>query len=206
MTQERRAGLLGDVERVMSSTGTRSGAASVSRALQLLVTRPGALAVVLYRLSHALWVRHLHFLAEIVWRISFSLTGADIHPACQIAGGLRLPHSSGIVVGRDVVIDRNVTLMQGVTLGGSGRQFFDENFVDGHPRIGDHTWVMSHASVLGPITVGRRCMIGAGSVVTRDLPDGTVHSGGRELADLRKRVETLERKVAETESATPSRN
>lgn len=177
----------------------------MSRALQLLVTRPGALAVVLYRLSHALWVRGLHFLAEVVWRISFSLTGADIHPASEIAGGLRLPHSSGVVVGRDVVIDRNVTLMQGVTLGGSGRQFFDEDFVDGHPRIGDHTWVMSHAAVLGPVTVGSRCMIGAGAVVTKDLPDGTIFAPGREVSDLRKRVEALERRLGETGSAQQTR-
>lgn len=206
LTQERKAGLLGDVDRVMSSTGTRSGAASVSRALQLLVTRPGVLAVVLYRLSHAMWVRDLHFLAEIVWRISFSLTGADIHPACEIAGGLRLPHTSGIVIGRDVVIESNVTLMQGVTLGGSGRQFFDDDFTDGHPHVGDHSWIMAHASVLGPISIGARCMIGAGAVVTKDLPDGTVFSGGRELSDLRKRVDELERRLAETRSEAEPRN
>ena len=200
-----KTGLLGDLDRVLSSHGTRSGAASIGRALQMVVTRPGPLAVILYRLSHALWERHLGFLAEIVWRINFALTGADIHPAARIGGGLRLPHTSGIVVGRDVVIDKNVTLMQGVTLGGSGRQFFDDDFVDGHPRIGDHTWVMSHASVLGPIAVGSRCMIGAGAVVTKDLPDGTVFSAGRELADLRKRVEDLEMRLRETESGSQSR-
>lgn len=203
---ENKRGLIGDVDRLLSASGTRSGAATLGRALQIAVTRPGPLAVILYRLSHSLWKRRLHFLAEIVWRINFGLTGADIHPAASIDSGLRMPHTSGIVVGRDVVIERNVTLMQGVTLGGSGRQFFDEAFTDGHPRIGDHTWVMSHASVLGPITIGSRCMVGAGSVVTKDLPDGTVYSGGREVADLRKRVEALERKVAETEAATQSRN
>jgi serine acetyltransferase len=144
--------------------------------------------------------------AELVWRVNFGLTGADIHPAARIGGGLRMPHTSGIVIGRDVVIDHNVTLMQGATLGGSGRQFFDPDFVDGHPHIGDHTWVMSHASVLGPISVGARCMIGAGSVVTRDLPDGTVFSAGRELSDLRKRVESLERRLGETEPTPDRRN
>jgi serine O-acetyltransferase len=172
----------------------------------MVITRPGPLAVILYRLSHALWQRHLSFLAELVWRVNFGLTGADIHPAARIAGGLRMPHTSGIVIGRDVAIDHNVTLMQGVTLGGSGRQFFDPDFVDGHPRIGDHTWVMAHASILGPISVGPRCMIGAGSVVTKDLPAGTVLSTGRELSDLRKRVESLERRLAETEPTPDRRN
>lgn len=199
-------GLMGDMERVLSPTGTSSGSASLARAVQMVLTRPGPLAVILYRASHALWTKGLRFPAELVWRVNFALTGADIHPAAVIGGGLRMPHTSGIVIGKDVVIDRNVTLMQGVTLGGSGRQFFDNSFVDGHPRIGDHTWVMSHASVLGPISIGARCMIGAGSVVTKDLPDGTIFSAGREVSDLRKRVEALERRLAETEPSPDGRN
>ena len=190
-------GLKGDIARLFSEKGTHAGRPSIGRAVQRAVTRPGALAIVLYRLSHRIWARGWETLAEIVWRLNFFLTGADIHPGAEIGGGLRLTHTSGLVVGKGARIGSNVTLLHGVTLGGSSRGFFEEGAVDGFPDVGDGSKIAAGAKLLGPIKVGRDCFIGANAVVARDLEDGTVYTPGRATADLRKRVEELEEQVAD---------
>src|SRR5439155_14592441 len=167
--------------------------------MERVATRPGPQAVVLYRLSRRLWLRGLEFPAEMLWRINYFLTGADIHPGAEIGGGLRLTHTSGIVIGKGVKIGSNVTLLHGVTLGGSAKGWFDGAFADGFPEIGDNTEIMAGAKVLGPITVGRGCFIGANAVLARDLPDGEAYTPGRETAELRRRVEELERRLTEAE-------
>ena len=190
-------GLRGDIARLFSDKGTHAGRPSFGRALQRAVTRPGALAIVLYRFSHRLWLRGWETVAEIAWRINYFLTGADIHPGAEIGGGLRITHTSGLVVGKGARIGSNVTLLHGVTLGGSSRGFFEEGAVDGFPDVGDGTKIAAGAKLLGPITIGRDCFIGANAVVARDLPDGTVYTPGRETSELRRRVEELEGQVAE---------
>jgi len=190
-------GLRGDLARLFSAKGTHAGKPSLGRAVERAVTRPGPLALMLYRLSHQLWLRGSETLAETVWRVNLFLTGADIHPGAEIGGGLRLTHTSGIVIGRGVKIGQNVTILHGVTLGGSARGWFDGVFPDGFPEIGDHTEIMAGAFVLGPIKVGEHCFIGANAVLGRDLPDWTAYTPGRELSDLRKRVAELERRLAE---------
>jgi serine O-acetyltransferase len=196
----RRGGLRGDIARLFSDRGLEEGRPSLGRALQRVVTRPGPLAIVLYRASHNLWKRGMETPAEVVWRINYFLTGADIHPGAEIGGGLRLTHTSGLVIGRGVRIGSNVTILHGVTLGGSARGWFDGTFPDGYPEIGDETEIMAGAKVLGPIRVGRRCFIGANAVLARDLPDGEAYTPGREVAQLRQRVEELERRLAENEA------
>jgi serine O-acetyltransferase len=172
--------------------------------MERAVTRPGPLAIVLYRASHWLWTRGSETAAEILWRINYFLTGADIHPGAEIGGGLRLTHTSGLVIGRGVRIGDNVTILHGVTLGGSARGWFDGAYQDGFPEIGDETEIMAGAKVLGPIRVGRHCFIGANAVLARDLPDGEAYTPGRETAELRKRVDELERRLAENEGkSTP---
>ena len=199
---ERPQGLRGDVARLFSAGGTQEGRPTVVRALQRAATRPGPLAIVLYRASHALWRRGLETAAEILWRINFFLTGADIHPGAEIGGGLRLTHTSGVVIGKGVRIGSNVTLLHDVTLGGSARGWFDGVFEDGFPVIGDDTEIMAGAKVLGPITVGRGCFIGANAVLARDLPDGEAYTPGREVSELRRRVGELEAKLAKLEAET----
>ena len=188
-------GIRGDIARLFSPEGTKAGRPSVGRAIQRAVTRPGTLAVALYRASHALWVRGLETPAELVWRINLFLSGADIHPAAEIGGGLRLTHTSGLVVGKGAKVGSNVTLLHGVTLGGSAKGWFDGTFEDGFPEIGNDSIVMAGAKVLGPIRVGRGCFIGANAVVVKDVPDGSVVTPGREVAELRKKVEELEAQV-----------
>jgi serine O-acetyltransferase len=191
------AGFRGDVARLFSPEGTHAGRPSIGKAIQRVVTRPGPLAIVLYRFSHRLWARGLHTIAEIVWRVNLFLTGADIHPGAQIGGGLRLTHTSGLVIGRDAKIGSNVTLLHEVTLGGSSRGFFDESFVDGFPEIGDDSKIAAGAKLLGPIKIGQGCFIGANAVVAKDLPDGTIYTPGRQVSDLKKRVAALETQLAE---------
>ena len=196
-------GLRGDLARLFSDRGLQEGRPTPGRAFQRALTRPGPLAIVLYRASHRLWIRGLETPAELLWRLSYFLTGADIHPGAEIGGGLRLTHTSGVVIGKGVKIGSDVTLLHGVTLGGSARGWFDGVFADGYPTIGDRTEIMAGAKVLGPITVGRGCFIGANAVLARDLPDGEAYTPGRELSALRRRVEELEREVAELRKNPP---
>lgn len=191
----RQSGLRGDIARLFSDKGTHAGRPSIGRAIQRAMTRPGALAIVLYRASHRLWVKGWETPAEIVWRINLFLTGADIHPGAEIGGGLRLTHTSGLVVGKGARIGSDVTLLHEVTLGGSSRGFFEEGAVDGFPEVGDGSKIAAGAKLLGPIHIGKNCFIGANAVVAKDLPDGTIYTPGRETSDLRRRVEELESQV-----------
>ena len=193
-------GLRGDFTKLFSEAGTHAGRPSVREAAVRLLTRPGPLALVLYRASHALWAGEHKVLAELLWRLNLFLTGADIHPAAEIGGGLRLTHTSGLVIGRDARLGSNVNVLHGVTIGGSGKAWFDPAFEDGLPDIGDGTEIWAGAKVLGPVKIGRGCHIGANAVVTRDLPDGASYTAGQSVRELRTRVEELEATVRELEA------
>jgi serine O-acetyltransferase len=195
------AGLRGDLARLFSAKGTIHGRPSIGVAVERAITRPGPLALVLYRASHRLWAAGRTVPAEVLWRVNLLLTGADIHPGAEIGGGLRITHTSGIVIGQGAKVGSNVTILHGVTLGGSAKGWFDGVFEDGYPEIGDGTEIMAGAKVLGPIHVGRGCFVGANAVLARDLPDGEAYTPGREVSDLRGRVATLERRLAALEAA-----
>ena len=122
--RERPRGLRGDVARLFSPEGTNAGAPSFGAALRRVLTRPGPQAVALYRASHWMWTRGWEVPAELMWRVNYFLTGADIHPGAVIGGGLRMTHATGVVIGSGVVIGDDVTLLHGVTMGGSGRGCF----------------------------------------------------------------------------------
>lgn len=190
-------GLRGDLARLFSSQGTHEGKPSLGGAVVRAVTRPGPLAILLYRLSHRLWERGFHTLAEVLWRLNYFLSGADIHPGARIGGGLRLTHTAGLVIGKGAVIGSDVTLLHGVTLGGSSRGFFDPEFTDGFPTIGDGSKIAAGAKLLGPITIGKGCFVGANAVVAKDLPDGTIYTPGRKVSELSKRIDSLESELAE---------
>src|SRR5438105_15456137 len=141
MTEHSSDGLRGDVSRLFSDRGTHEGRPSLLRALERVATRPGPLAVTLYRASHWLWRRGMETAAEVVWRINYFLSGADIHPGAEIGGGLRLTHTSGVVIGKGVRVGRNVTMLHGVTLGGSAKGWLAGRVADGLPVHGDGTGV-----------------------------------------------------------------
>jgi serine O-acetyltransferase len=188
----RPGGLRGDIDRLFSDQGTWMGKPSLPDAVRKVVTRPGPLAIVFYRVGHWLWGHGRTFLAELVWRLNLTLTGADIHPGARIGGGLRVDHTSALVIARDAVIGANVTIHHGVTIGGSGRRWFDPGHQDGVPVIGDDTEIWAGAKVVGPVRIGRGCYIGANAVVAHDLPDGTAYTVGSEHRATEARLQALE--------------
>ncbi|HEX3326458.1 MAG TPA: hypothetical protein VHV50_05635 [Actinomycetota bacterium] len=204
MTDPLPQGLRGDIAKLFSLEGTHEGKPTVGKVIGRVLTRPGPLALVLYRFSNALWGRGWHTIAELIWRVNLFITGADIHPGAEIGPGLRITHTSGLVIGRGVRIGANVTILHEVTLGGAGRAFFDETFTDGFPVIGDDTKIMVGAKVLGPVRVGKGCYVGANAVVSRDLADGQAFTQGGGLRELRRRVEELEEELDRLKQQLPS--
>jgi serine O-acetyltransferase len=194
-----RAGLRGDLDRLFAPGGLNSGKPSIIQALERGLTRPGPLAILLFRASHVQWVAGHETFAEVVWRLNYFLTGADIHPGADIGGGIRITHTAGLVIGRGARIGANVTILHGVTIGGSGRQWFRPDYVDGYPTIGDETHVMAHAMVLGPVRVGSGCFVGANAVLAHDLADGEAFVPGRQISELRHRVADLEEQIRSLE-------
>ena len=193
------AGLRGDLARLFSDRGTHEGRPSMRVAIEKAITRPGPGAIALYRAAHQLWRSGHQTSAEVLWRLNYFLTGADIHPGAEIGGGLRLTHTAGLVIGRGARIGSNCTILHGVTIGGSGRAWFDPSFDDGFPEIGDDCEIFAGAKILGPIRVGRGCFIGANAVVGRDLPAGSSYTVGTRMAELRGRVAQLEARLADLE-------
>lgn len=131
---------------------------------------PSFWTMLMYRPAHALYKCHLYFLARFISQLARFLTGIEIHPGATIGEGLFIDHGTGVVIGETCEIGNNVTIYQGVTLGGTGKDVGKR-----HPTIGNNVMVGSGAKVLGPIVVGDNSKIGAGSVVLKDVPkDSTV--------------------------------
>ncbi len=163
--------------RLFSDRGTTAGRPSLLKALERVATRPGPQAVLLYRLSRRLWLRRLEFPSELLWRVNYFLTGADIHPGAEIGGGLRLTHTAGVVIGKGVRIGSNVTLLHGVTLGGSAKGWFDGTFADGFPEIGDDTEIMAGAKA-GASSGRTPCWPGTSPTARPTRPAGRTGSSG----------------------------
>ncbi len=146
---------------------------------------PGFQAVQAYRFAHRLWRVRLRFPARMVQRTAQFLTGVDIHPAARIAGGFFIDHGTGVVVGETCEIDEDVTIYQGVTLGGVSIKREKR-----HPTLRRNVVVGTGAKVLGPITIGENSRIGANSVVVKDVPPDCTVVGipGRVVAQQGKRV------------------
>ena len=203
MTEPLPRGLRGDIAKLFSAKGTHQGRPTLGMVVSRVLTRPGPLALAMYRFSHALWEKGWHTAAELVWRINLFLTGADIHPGAEIGPGLRVTHTSGLVIGRGVRIGSNVTILHEVTLGGAGKAFFDPSFTDGFPVIGDDSMLMVGAKVLGPVHVGKGCYVGANAIVSQDLSDGQAFTPGRDVKELRQRLEDLEDEVTRLKQQLP---
>jgi serine O-acetyltransferase len=133
--------------------------------VEFLATWPGIHALLAHRVAHALDGAGIPLLPRTISMISRALTGIEIHPAARIGQGLFIDHGAGVVIGQTAEIGDNVTLYQGVTLGGTG-------FATGkrHPTVQDNVTIGSGAKLLGPITIGHGAKIGANSVVITDVP------------------------------------
>jgi serine O-acetyltransferase len=118
-----------------------------------------------YRLAHKLYLKKHYFLARYISQRAVRKTGIEIHPGATIGEGLFIDHGNGVVIGETTIIGNNVTLYQGVTLGGTGKEHGKR-----HPTLEDNVMVSSGARVLGSFTVGENSKIGAGSVVLKEVP------------------------------------
>jgi len=138
--------------------------------LEVFLCYSGLHAVWFYRINHWLWNHRMFLLARFLSQVARFLTGIEIHPAARIGRRLFIDHGLGVVVGQTAIVGDDVTLYQGVTLGGTGKEHGKR-----HPTIEDGVVVGGGAKILGNITVGKNCRIGAGSVVLRSVPeDSTV--------------------------------
>lgn len=138
--------------------------------IMVVLCYPGMHAVWAHRIHHWLWFRKFQLLSRVLSQITRFWTGIEIHPEARIGRRLFIDHGIGVVIGQTAVIGNDVTLYQGVTLGGTGKGEGKR-----HPTLCDGVFVGNNANILGNITIGEHSRVGAGSVVLRDVPpDSTV--------------------------------
>jgi serine O-acetyltransferase len=168
--------------------------------LEILLCYPGVHALAMHRLAHRLWRAGWPTLARWLSHVSRFLTGIEIHPAARLGRGLFIDHGMGLVIGETTEVGHNVTLLQGVTLGGTSLKREKR-----HPTLGDNVVVGTGAAVLGAITIGDGSRIGAGSVVVRDVPPNSVVVGvpGRVTYRDGQRVMTGEIDMNQTDLPDP---
>jgi len=181
--------------------------------LEVILCYPGLHAIWAHRIAHWFYHRRLYTIARLISQIARHFTGIEIHPGAEIGDGLFIDHGMGVVIGETTEIGRNVTLYQGVTLGGTGKEKGKR-----HPTIGDNVIIAAGAKVLGSFKVGDNAKIGAGAVVLREVPPNStvvgvpgrvvVRDGVRVGIDLdhdkipdpvARMLECLQRKVMELE-------
>ncbi|MGN1164925.1 MAG: serine O-acetyltransferase EpsC [Lachnospiraceae bacterium] len=126
---------------------------------------PSFKAILSYRVAHKLYVKKHYFLARWISQRAVRKTGIEIHPGATIGKGLFIDHGSGVIIGETAELGDNVTLYQGVTLGGTGKEQGKR-----HPTLRDNVMVSAGAKVLGSFTIGENSKIGAGSVVLKEVP------------------------------------
>jgi serine O-acetyltransferase len=219
------AGVAKEVRRDVLAARDRDPAARGVSPVEILATWPGIHALLAYRLAHALQSAGVPIVPRLIAMLTRTLTGIEIHPSARIGRGLFIDHGTGVVIGETADIGNDVTLYQGVTLGGTG-------FATGkrHPTVQDNVTIGSGAKLLGPITIGHGAKIGANSVVITDVPPNSTVVGnpghpvrvdGRRVegpdADwihlpdpiaeamqaLSSRVASLERQLAEVSNGEP---
>lgn len=134
-------------------------------AWEIALAYPGFHAIVMHRLAHWLWQQGLTTLARFLSHVSRFLTGIEIHPGARIGRRFFIDHGMGVVIGETSEIGDDVTIYQGVTLGGTSTARIKR-----HPTIEDSVTIFSGAAVLGPVTVGRHSRVGAGSVLVASVP------------------------------------
>ncbi len=125
-----------------------------------------------YRIAHKLYMKKHYFLARWVSQRGVRKTGIEIHPGAQIGKGLFIDHGNGVIIGETSILGDNVTLYQGVTLGGTGKEHGKR-----HPTIGNNVMISAGAKVLGSFTIGDNSKIGAGSVVLEEVPPNSTVVG-----------------------------
>lgn len=157
--------------------------------LEVIFCYPGLHALWLHRIAHFLWQHRLFFLARLLSHINRALTGIEIHPGAKVGRRFFIDHGMGVVIGETAEIGDDVLIYQGVVLGGTSLEKKKR-----HPTVEDNVVIGAGAILLGPITVGRGALIGAGSVVIKSVPPGATVVGvpGRVISDGKRPIEPLE--------------
>ncbi len=166
------ARVAGEVRRDLAAARDRDPAARGVGQVELLATWPGIQAVLAHRVAHGLHGLGLPLVPRSIAMLSRAATGIEIHPAAKIGEGVFIDHGAGVVIGETAEVGRNVTIYQGVTLGGTG-------FACGkrHPTVEDNVTIGSGAKLLGPIRVGHGAKVGANSVIVHDVPPNSTVVG-----------------------------
>ncbi|MCR4432322.1 MAG: serine O-acetyltransferase [Tepidanaerobacteraceae bacterium] len=152
--------------------------------IEVILCYPGFHAIVMHRIAHFLYNKKLLLLARIISQINRFITGIEIHPGARIGKGFFIDHGMGVVIGETTEIGDNVTLYQGVTLGGTGKDKGKR-----HPTLGNNIVVGSGAKVLGPLKIGDNSKIGAGAVVLKDVPPNSTVVGVPGKAVVREKID-----------------
>ena len=139
---------------------------------EVVLCYPGVHALAFHRIAHAIWRRGWRIPARVLSQVARFLTGIEIHPAAKIGSGLFIDHGMGVVIGETAEVGENVTLLQGVTLGGTSLKREKR-----HPTLGDNVVVGAGAKIIGAFKIGDGSRIGAGSVVVREVPTNSVVVG-----------------------------
>ncbi len=139
---------------------------------EVLTCYPGLYSLWSHHLEHWLWVHGLRWIARWLSQISRFWTGIEIHPGAELGRRVFIDHGMGVVIGETTIVGDDVTLYQGVTLGGTGKEKGKR-----HPTLMNNVFVGAGARILGNITIGANCRVGAGSVVLRDVPDNSTVVG-----------------------------
>jgi len=157
--------------------------------LEVLTSYPGIKAVLLYRIAHFFWTIGMPFIPRYISEITRNLTGIEIHPGAEIGSDFFIDHGGGVVIGETSEIGNNVTLYQGVVLGGT-----TDKSIKRHPTLGNNIVIGSGAKLLGAITIGDNVKIGANSVVIEDVPPNSVVVGvpGKIVAREGKKIERID--------------
>lgn len=139
---------------------------------EILFLYPGLKAIRMHRRANFFFRHNMHFIARWISQRCSRKTGVEIHPAAKIGKGFFIDHGTGVVIGETTIIGDNVTLYQGVTLGGTGKETGKR-----HPTLGSKIMVGSGAKILGSVTIGDNCRIAAGAVVLNDIPANSTAVG-----------------------------
>ena len=162
--------MLAELHRDIRAVRERDPAARST--LEVLLCYPGVHALAFHRIAHAIWRRGWTIPARFLSHVSRFLTGIEIHPAARIGPGLFIDHGMGVVIGETSEVGENVTLLQGVTLGGTSLKREKR-----HPTLGNNVVVGAGAKIIGGFKIGDGSRIGAGSVVVREVPPNSVVVG-----------------------------
>jgi len=140
--------------------------------LEVLLCYPGLWAVWIHRVSHWLWGVNLRLSARLLSQVTRFFTGVDIHPGALLGRRLFIDHATGVVIGETSIVGNDVTMYQGVTLGGTGKGHGKR-----HPTVCDGVFIGNNANLLGNITIGENSRVGAGSIVLSDVPPNSTVVG-----------------------------